>query len=226
MTPAHTAWARRAGRALLPVTLAVAGLAAQAANIYTCVNAKGQRITSDRPIADCLDRTQEMRNTDGSVKKVVPPAMTAEERAAHEERLRAEMAAEALRRDAIRLDRNLLSRYPDEPRHQGARKAALEPLNTALAATERRLTELEHDQKRLQDEAEFYKGRDLPRGLKVKFGQNQAALQAQQDAAQNHLAEIRRINATYDQELTRLKRLWAGAAPGSVNPPASASAAR
>lgn len=208
-----------AGMGLLPVALA-------ASNIYTCVNAKGQRITSDRPIAECLDRSQELRNTDGSVKKVMPPSMTAEERAAHEERLRQEMAAEAVKRDAIRLDRNLMSRYPDEERHQRARKAALEPLNTALGATERRLTELEHDQKRLQQEAEFYKGREMPRDLKLKFGQNEAALQAQQDAAQNHLAEIRRINATYDQELTRLKRLWAGAPPGSVSLPASASAAR
>ena len=226
MTPARTTWVRRVGRALLPATLVVVGMSVQAGNIYTCVNAKGQRMTSDRPIADCLDRAQEMRNTDGSVKKVVPPAMTAEERAAHEERLRAEMAAEAARRDAIRLDRNLLSRYPDEPRHQKARKAALEPLHTALAATERRLTELEHDQKRLQEESEFYKGRELPRELKIKFGQNQAALQAQQDATQNHLAEIRRINASYDQELTRLKRLWAGAPPGSVSLPVSSSAAR
>lgn len=219
MKPVRATLVGLAGMGLLPVALA-------ASNIYTCVNAKGQRITSDRPIAECLDRSQELRNTDGSVKKVMPPSMTAEERAAHEERLRQEMAAEALKRDAIRLDRNLMSRYPDEARHQRARKAALEPLNTALGATERRLTELEHDQKRLQQEAEFYKGREMPRDLKLKFGQNEAALQAQQDAAQNHLAEIRRINATYDQELTRLKRLWAGAAPGSVSLPASASAAR
>ena len=219
MKPVRATLVGLAGMGLLPVALA-------ASNIYTCVNAKGQRITSDRPIAECLDRSQELRNTDGSVKKVMPPSMTAEERAAHEERLRQEMAAEALKRDAIRLDRNLMSRYPDEARHQRARKAALEPLNTALGATERRLTELEHDQKRLQQEAEFYKGREMPRDLKLKFGQNDAALQAQQDAAQNHLAEIRRINATYDQELTRLKRLWAGAAPGSVSLPASSSAAR
>jgi len=217
---------RLAGSMLLPLTLAAASLSAQAANIYTCVNARGQRITSDRPIAECIDRAQELRNTDGSVKQVVPPSMTAEERAAHEERLRQEMAAEAVRRDAIRRDRNLLSRYPDELRHQRARTAALEPLNTALKATERRLTELEHDQKRLQQEAEFFKGRELPRELKIKFGQNQAALQAQQDATQNHLAEIQRINASYDQELVRLRRLWAGAAPGSVSLPASSSATR
>lgn len=224
MNPARAAQVARAGWAGLVLLVSVP--TAAAANIYTCVNAKGQRITSDRPIAECLDRAQELRNSDGSVRKVVPPSMTAEERAAHEERLRAEMVAAAMRRDAIRLDRNLLSRYPDEARHQKARRAALEPLNTALAATERRLTELEHERKRLQDEAEFYKGRDLPRELKIKFGNNQAALQAQQDAAQNHQAEINRINASYDQELARLKRLWAGAAPGSVSLPASSSATR
>lgn len=224
MNPARAAQVARAGWAGLVLLVSVP--TAAAANIYTCVNAKGQRITSDRPIAECLDRAQELRNSDGSVRRVVPPSMTAEERAAHEERLRAEMVAAAMRRDAIRLDRNLLSRYPDEARHQKARRAALEPLNTALAATERRLTELEHERKRLQDEAEFYKGRDLPRELKIKFGNNQAALQAQQDAAQNHQAEINRINTSYDQELARLKRLWAGAAPGSVSLPASASAAR
>lgn len=224
MNPARAAQVARAGWAGLVLLVSVP--TAAAANIYTCVNAKGQRITSDRPIAECLDRAQEMRNSDGSVKKVVPPSMTAEERAAHEDRLRREMAAEAMRRDAIRLDRNLLSRYPDEARHQKARRAALEPLNTALAATERRLTELEHERRRLQDEAEFYKGRDLPRELKNKFGNNQAALQAQQDAAQNHQAEINRINTSYDQELARLKRLWAGAAPGSVSLPASSSATR
>lgn len=224
MNPARAAQVARAGWAGLVLLVSVP--TAAAANIYTCVNAKGQRITSDRPIAECLDRAQELRNSDGSVRKVVPPSMTAEERAAHEERLRAEMVAAAMRRDAIRLDRNLLSRYPDEARHQKARRAALEPLNTALAATERRLTELEHERKRLQDEAEFYKGRDLPRELKIKFGNNQAALQAQQDAAQNHQAEINRINTSYDQELARLKRLWAGAAPGSVSLPASSSATR
>lgn len=194
--------------------------------IYSCVNAKGQRVTSDRPIPECLDRNQELRAGDGSVRKVVPPTMTAEERVAYEERLRQEMAAEAARRDAIRHDRNLLGRYPNETKHQRARETALEPMQTALRSTERRLNELEAEKKHLTDEAEFYKGKELPRELKIKIGQNQASIQAQQDVAQNHLAEIRRINASYDQELARLKRLWAGAAPGSVSLPASASASR
>lgn len=72
MNPARAAaLVRLAGSMLLPASLAAVSLSAQAANIYTCINAKGQRITSDRPIVECIDRTQELRNTDGSVKQVV-----------------------------------------------------------------------------------------------------------------------------------------------------------
>jgi hypothetical protein len=194
--------------------------------IYTCVNARGQRLTSDRPIPECLDREQQIRNRDGSSRGVLGPSMTAEERSAHEEKLRREMAAEAARRDAVRNDRNLVNRYPDEERHRQARASALEPLMGALASTERRLAELEAERRKLLEEAEFYRGKDLPGDLRQKFGRNQASIQAQRDAAQNHQAELRRINATYDQELARLRRLWAGAAPGSLSLPASSSAAR
>ncbi|MBI3368521.1 MAG: DUF4124 domain-containing protein, partial [Burkholderiales bacterium] len=40
--------------------------------IYTCIDDKGRRLTSDRPIAECLAREQQVRNRDGSVKQVVP----------------------------------------------------------------------------------------------------------------------------------------------------------
>jgi hypothetical protein len=35
---------------------------------------------------------------------------------------------------------------------------------------------------------------------------------------QNQQAEEARINTTFDVELDRLKRLWAGAMPGSMGP--------
>ncbi|MDP1270894.1 DUF4124 domain-containing protein, partial [Klebsiella pneumoniae] len=51
------------------------------AGIYTCVDASGRRITSDRPITQCLDREQHELTGSGTVKRVIPPSYTAEERA-------------------------------------------------------------------------------------------------------------------------------------------------
>lgn len=221
---------RRAARRLAIAGLlagCVAPVAAQGAGIYTCIDARGRKLTSDRPIAECLDRQQELRNADGSVRGRLPPSLTAEERAAAEDAQRRQMGLEAARRDALRHDRNLLNRYPDQAAHQRAREAALDPLQQALKSTDNRLADLQRERKGLELEAEFYQGKDLPRRLKARYDDNQTSIAAQLGAAANHQAEVARINARYDEELARLKRLWSGAAPGSLGPaPGTAPVAR
>ena len=41
--------------------------------IYSCVDGKGRRITSDRPIPECLDREQKELNPSGTVRRSVGP---------------------------------------------------------------------------------------------------------------------------------------------------------
>ena len=62
--------------------------AAHAQGIYTCVDAKGRRITSDRVIPECLDREQKELSPSGTVRRVVGPNLTGAERAQQEERQR------------------------------------------------------------------------------------------------------------------------------------------
>lgn len=193
--------------------------------IYSCVDAHGKRYTSDRPIVECLDREQRVHSKDGSARQIIPPRMNAEERAAAEERRLQKLAEEAALKDAIRRDRNLMMRYPDEAAHNKARKAAMEDLQTAIRLSERRVLDLVAERKPLEDEAEFYKGKRLPVKLRTKLDANDAAQQAQRDVIEGQKAEMVRINSFYDTELHRLKRLWAGASPGFPEPTAPASAA-
>jgi hypothetical protein len=60
---------------------AIGGAWAAAAAIYSCTDASGKTLTSDRPIAECANRDQKLLNTDGSVRKIVPPTPTSDERA-------------------------------------------------------------------------------------------------------------------------------------------------
>lgn len=202
------------------------GAQAQAAGIYSCVDATGKRYTSDRPIAECLDREQRVLNKDGSQRQTLPPRMNAEERALAEERQRLQDQAQAAQKDAVRRDRNLMLRFPDEPAHNKAREAALDDLRRGVVLSERRLQDLRDERQPLLAETEFYKGRRLPYKLKSKLEANDAQQQAQRDIIQNQNAETVRINALYDAELARLRRLWAGAAPGSVQPASDALPAR
>lgn len=191
--------------------------------IYSCIDSHGRRITSDRPIPECLDREQKLHNRDGSVRGVQRPSMTAAERVAAEEAERRRQVEAATRQDAIRRDRNLLSRYPDEATHQRAREAALDDVRKSIATSQRRIAELQKERIGLQQEAEFYVGRALPFKLRQQIEDNTVSTDAQKTLVSNAQAELVRINALYDTELARLRRLWAGEPPGSTDEPARAA---
>lgn len=211
-------------RALSVALLAFAALplAAQPASaptgIYTCIDDRGRRLTSDRPIAECTDREQRILNRDGSLKAIYPPILTAEERAEQEARERKAAELRAAQADAVRRDRNLKARFPDEATHQRAREAALDTVKLAIRASSLRLEALGLDRKPLLDEAEFYQGKPLPPDLKAQLDANDAAFAAQRAAMRTQEAELERINRLYDAELDRLRQLWAGALPGSLGP--------
>jgi hypothetical protein len=75
--------------AKLVLMLGLLGTAgASSAAIYSCVDANGRRLTSDRPITECLAREQRLLNADGSIRRVVPPSMTVDELAEAEAKKR------------------------------------------------------------------------------------------------------------------------------------------
>jgi hypothetical protein len=194
------------------------------AAIYSCVDGQGRRLTSDRPIVECATREQRMLNTDGSVRKVMPPSMTPEEQAEAETKERKAAQERAAFNDAVRRDRNLVQRFTSEASHQKARDAALDDVAKGVKFSESRILELQDERKPLLAETEFYTGKQMPLKLRQQLDANDAATSAQRSLVQNQKDEILRIDQLYDQELLRLKKLWAGAAPGSLETPATAPA--
>ena len=203
------------------------GLAmAEVAPIYACTDANGKRLTSDRPIAECIGREQRLLNADGSTREVRSAPLTADEQAeqaAIERSLARRAAADA---EAVRRDRNLRARYPNEAAHQRARAVALDDLKRTQQLSQLRLDNLAVERKPLQEEAEFYTGRQMPAALKQQLDVNDAAAEAQRVLMVNQQAESARINATFDAELVRLRAMWAGGRPGALPaaaPPAKAA---
>lgn len=184
--------------------------------IYTCTTADGRKLTSDRPIPECLSREQRVLNPDGSHRTTIAPFLSPEERAAKEAADRRAAAERLAQLDAARRDRTLMQRYPNEAAHSQARKLALDDANKAMQLSEKRIKELSNERKPMLEEAEFYKGRPLPAKLKQALDGNDASVEAQQVLIENQKAEIGRINTRFDAELARLRKLWAGAAPGSL----------
>ncbi len=153
--------------------------------------------------------------------------MTADEQAVQDAIERSRALRAAADADAVRRDRNLRARYPNEAAHQRARAAALDDLKRTQQLSQLRLDDLAVERKPLQEEAEFYTGRQMPAALKQQLDVNAAAAEAQRVLMVNQQAESARINASFDAELVRLRAMWAGGRPGALPaaaPPAKAAA--
>lgn len=194
--------------------------AVQAQAIYTCVDAQGRRITSDRPIMECIDRSQKELNPSGTVRRHVGPSLTASERAQAEARERKTAEEQARVNEETRRNRALLARYRDQAAHDRARADAVGLVDEVLAAAGQRTAELDKQRKLLDQELEFHPNTPpdkLPPKLRSQLQEYEASVAAQRRFIAEQEAERKRVNDRYDEELVRLRRLW-GEQQGSSGP--------
>jgi len=197
---------------------------ARAQAIFTCIDAKGRRLTADRPIPECTDREQKELNASGTLKRKIGPTLTAEERAAEEEKAR--RAAEERNRqlEEKKRERALLTRYPNKATHDAERMKALASVDEAIVATRKSIGELVAQRRRQDVELEFYQ-RDpakIPAVLRRQIEETEQHIAAQQRFIDNQDSEKKRVNARFDEELVKLRQLWAQRTlPGVAAAPAS-----
>ncbi|MEO8279133.1 MAG: DUF4124 domain-containing protein [Ideonella sp.] len=184
-----------------------------AASIFSCTDKNGRRHTADRPIADCLDQQQRILNPDGSLKTILPAAMSPRERNAAEGREREAERVKTAAQESIKRDRLLLRRYPNTALHQAARVDALRQVNASIEATRQRIEALQTARQPLQVEAARFEGKSIPGDLKQRLNANDAMQKAQRSLEQNQTLEAERINRRYDEEVARLTPFWKS--PGS-----------
>lgn len=167
-------------------------------NIYTCIDASGVRITSDRLIPQCQDREQRVLGPSGVVRQRIGPAMTEAEMAQHLEVRRQQQLAQQRekekRKEQQRRDQVLLARYPDRAAHDAQRRQGM------------------------QQELEFYAkdASKTPARLTARLQDVQRDIAAQQAQIAAYETDQRRIHARFDEELQRLEMLWRQRAAASA----------
>ena len=207
--------------------LPAAGADGGQSQIYSCIDAQGHRLSSDRPIPECLGQDQRMLNRDGTTKAIVPPLLSPEEKARQEAAKRQLEQTRLAREAEARRDRALLARYPDQATHDQARAKAQEGVLRQIDAAQRRLRELEAESQGLTQEREALPNKAIPQALRARIASNEGALEGQRNILHDQEAERERLTQQFDTELNRLRALWAGAAPGRlgpITPPPAASA--
>ena len=192
---------------------------AQTAPIYSCTDAAGRKLTSDRPIADCLDREQKVLNPSGTVKAKVGPSLTAQERAAVEAREKAEQEERSRLNEEKRRERALLVRYPSQAVHDKERNEALSQIRAVRQAASTRVDELLRQRAEVNEEMLFYKKdpSKAPASLRRQGDEITQSIAIQERFIAEQDAEAKRVTSRFDEQLARLKQLWAQqAAPAAA----------
>jgi hypothetical protein len=206
-------------KVLAGLLIMAAGAQVCAQAIFTCVDAKGRRLTADRPIKECLDREQKELNPSGTVRRRIGPTLTAAERAAEEEKARAAVEERNRALDEKKRERALLTRYPDRASHDKERAAALELIEGVARTADARTAELQAQRKKLETEVDFYRRNPAkyPDALKRQLEENEQGLAAQRRFTAGQEEEKKRLHARFDEELGQLRKLWAAQAPAAAS---------
>ena len=178
--------------------------------IYTCTDRYGKRITSDRPIAACIDREQRQLGSNGTLRRISPPSYTGEERAALAQRQRAEQAAREHEALQTRERTALLQRYPTPASHLAARKRAGDEIATLIADAQRRLNGMRQERVQLDQEMAFYRRQPdrAPASLRARIQANTDSQQMVLRYMAQQQQVLANTNRRFDEEHARLIPYW------------------
>lgn len=205
------------GAVLFVAAVSVAAQSAQS-SIYSCT-ANGRTYSGDRPPAECANSDIRELNRDGSLRRVIPRPLTVEEQRARALEAKKRLEDEERTMSQRRRDRSLLEAYANEDEIEAARTKALDSSQVVIARSTQRIESLKIEKKRLDDESEFYKKREVPDSIKRGYILNTQSLSAEERVIGEARAEMQRINERFDAEKKRFRELLAqGARPVQRNP--------
>jgi hypothetical protein len=193
------------------IALALAATPARA-TVYVCTTPDGRTITSDRPPAECFGVPIRELRDDGSVRRVIEPPLTEEQRKARAEQALRERREREAKRAQARQDIALLETYATEKDIEEARKVALTSRQAMIERSRKRLETFAAERKKLDDEAEFYVNRKLPAKLEHAFEANDSLVQAEHRLIAEMEADMGRINKRFDAEAQRYRELMSSGA--------------
>jgi hypothetical protein len=206
---------RRIGLRILAAAAGLALLApAASAALYVCTDAKGRTITADRPPPECANVPIKELRPDGSVRRVIEPPLTDEQRRERAEKARRDYQEQEAKRTQARRDIALMETYANEGEIEAARQATLAGRQVIIDRSLQRLESFAAERVKLEHEAEFYANRKLPEKLERAIESNKELAQAEHRLIADMQADIQRINKRFDAELARYRDLvLAGARP-------------
>lgn len=196
-----------ASRLFVMLALFGAGQAMAAGTFFCCVEENGKQVCGDILPQACYGRAYREVGISGRTIQNIEAPLTAEQRAqrAAEDKRRQEQ--EDIAREQKRKDRALLDTYATEKDLDTLRKRAELDINTAIAAAEEKIAEAHLLRKKFEDEAEFYKKKQLPAEVAKGLRDADFAIKSQISVIASKKKDLEVIRLKFDEDQRRFIEL-------------------
>ena len=188
---------------VLAIALALSGSGMAAGKLYCCDDAKGMQVCGDVLPQACYGRAYREIGASGRTLRNVAAPLTAEERAqkALEEAKRKE--EEAALKEQQRKDQALLNTYGSVKDIEAMRSRAQDDVQRSIAAAQEKIAEIRAQRKQYEDEAEFYKKKQLPAAVQKGLNDTAFEITAQESIIESKQKELKIIREKYDEDKRR-----------------------
>ena len=200
----------RAAKALLLLSLALP-LPALAANIFCCNDERGKQVCGDILPMACVGRAYREINQVGMVVRIVEAPLSPELRAQRAAEERKKQEAEEAEREQRRMDAALMQTYATESDIDLMRQRAEADVYKAIAAANDKIAEAEKRRKKFENEAEFYKKKQVPPEVEKGLKDEDYEIRAQEELIEAKKREFDLIKAKYDEDRRRFRDMKARA---------------
>lgn len=192
---------------LLLLALSGAGSAAAAGQFYCCNDDHGKQVCGDILPPACYGRAYRELGSSGRTVRNVDAPLTAEQRAQRvaEEEQRKER--EAALKEQKRKDQALLETYATEKDIETLRRRAENDVNLSIKAAEDKIAEAYKQRKKFENEAEFYKKKQLPAQVDKGLRDADAEVAAQMTVIASKKKDLETIRVKYDEDRRRFLEL-------------------
>lgn len=176
------------------------------AQIFSCKDAAGRMITSDRPMPECADRMTRELSNHGFVRREIPPPLTPEQRRQKQLDEEKRIQDAALAQEQKQRDRAILLRYRNEGDINAAREREIGQLKERIARENAAIEEAEKQAGAVQKEAKS--GRHPPSmQTRVQLETGDKIIKESRNSIAQLQADTEAVKTKYDGTLLRYREL-------------------
>jgi len=195
--------------------------------LFCCTDpGTGRRICGDMLPQQCRGQAHRIFDRGGNLIKEVAAPLTPEQKAAAAAEAARIKQQEDERRERHRIDQALLATYATAEDIDIAQKKTEGDVQLTIQAAHAKIVELQKQQRKFAEEAEFYKRKAMPNDLAINLRTVAHEIRLQQELIELKRKELAAIRAKYDADRQRYFQLTGTSRPTVPTPPASSSAGR